>query len=200
MFDYPIRIPRQSAYAEIGLGPEATPSEIRAAKARLAHEIELALTDLSLRISGIENEVPGLTELRRNLAALESGDATAAEDRATLRKLERRAAEIDPHYRDLIQQSRDLRARHERLNALPIDSTEAREKYDGLTPPFRILKLEEGGNVGFMDDARGLRMLREELAEFLGARGVEVYHPTDLTREDFSADFAYRPLLDGGDE
>jgi len=70
----------------------------------------------------------------------------------------------------------------------------------GTPPPLDLLTLTECPSQPFADptDTRTpLVQLRRELARFLASHGEDVYHPSDLTRDDFTADFTPNELLDG---
>jgi len=80
---------------------------------------------------------------------------------------------------------------------LKLQSEEERQTYDRAHPPLELLRLADPVKDRFATDpVLVLPLVRRELAEFLGQQGVEVYHPTDLTREDFAADFTLLELLD----
>jgi hypothetical protein len=72
-------------------------------------------------------------------------------------------------------------------------------------PPCDLLKLERDASNPFaaaedldLDRRLTLVLLRRELAKFLSGKGEDVYHPSDLTREDFSGDYDFHDLLDTG--
>lgn len=92
----------------------------------------------------------------------------------------------------------DLDRQIKEINALNLENIEARSKYDELTPPCALLKLENSQEEVFTDRGRrtALFLLREEIAKFLEQQGEECYHPSDLTRTNFQSDFTYNPLLD----
>ncbi len=79
-------------------------------------------------------------------------------------------------------------------------TTKERERYDAEHPPLGLLRLEPMWEGVFGDRAERLvvlAVLRRELEAFLVHRGWAVRFPSDLTRTDFTEDFAYSPLLDG---
>ena len=80
-------------------------------------------------------------------------------------------------------------------------STKERERYDAEHPPLSLLRLEPMWDRVFGDRAERLvvlAILRRELEAFLVRRGSALYFPSDLTRTDFTEDFAYSQVLDGG--
>lgn len=96
----------------------------------------------------------------------------------------------------------DLRARGasaEKLaeaHAINLENGRVRAAYDADHPPLSLLRLEPTGHPVFDDKATCLAVLRRELEEFLRDAGEIVYHPVDITRTDFTADFTPTPLID----
>lgn len=82
-------------------------------------------------------------------------------------------------------------------NAVNLANKEERGAYDAQHPPIAILRLEPVWYAVFEDRAEGLAVLRRDLERFLGMLGAPVSPPSDLTRADFSDDFAHASLLDG---
>jgi hypothetical protein len=73
---------------------------------------------------------------------------------------------------------------------------ETRLAYDRAHPPLALLKLEDCADPMFVDERTHLFLLRLAISAFLEARGEPVFHPSDLTRRDFSDDFRFNPVLD----
>jgi hypothetical protein len=73
---------------------------------------------------------------------------------------------------------------------------ETRLAYDRAHPPLALLKLEDCADPMFVDERTHLFLLRVAISAFLEARAEPVFHPSDLTRRDFSDDFRFNPLLD----
>lgn len=75
--------------------------------------------------------------------------------------------------------------------------TTERSRYDAEHPPLGLLRLEETWSGFFEGRAQSLAVLRRELEQFLEDRGAAVHFPSDLSRTDFTDDYAYSPILDG---
>lgn len=91
--------------------------------------------------------------------------------------------------------SEDKLAEANELKALA--RADERARYDSEHPPLGLLRLEDTWSGFFEDRARSLAVLRRELEGFLESGGAAVHFPSDLTRTDFTDDFAYSPILDG---
>jgi hypothetical protein len=89
-----------------------------------------------------------------------------------------------------------LQQRVEEVHGWDLDKPEKRSAYDCANPPLALLKLEDAGVAALTDPRVRLFLLRREISEFLLAKGAAVFHPSDLTRRDFSDDFSRNPILD----
>jgi hypothetical protein len=127
-------VPRNTSYARLGVGPEATAEEIQVASSQY------------------------LARLKQEHASDDQLKAASA-----LKSLAR---------------------------------ADERARYDADHPPLSLLRLEPTWSSFVENRAEGLALLRRELEEFLASRGAEVYYPSDLTRTNFTDDFAYSPILD----
>jgi hypothetical protein len=83
------------------------------------------------------------------------------------------------------------------VNRWDVDKPDARYAYDCAHPPLALLKLEDCGDGGLTERRTYLFLMRSAMAESLEAQGEAVLHPSDLTRQDFTGDFSFHPLLDG---
>jgi hypothetical protein len=72
--------------------------------------------------------------------------------------------------------------------------------YDRAHPPLALLKLEDCADPVFVDERTHLFLLRVAISAFLEARQERVFHPSDLTRREFSDDFRFNPVLDRDQE
>ncbi len=81
-------------------------------------------------------------------------------------------------------------------HSVNLDSSARRAEHDAGYPPLALLRLEPTWNAIFDDRAAGLAMLRVEIENFLVDASETVFHPTDISRSDFTADFTYCPLID----
>ena len=173
LFDYPLPIPRHTLYEELGLGPEATPEEIREAKAE-------AVRKLRARRAAIQTRMASLT----------AGSHPARRQHAEQEPLER-------ELRQLRAEHKKLEEREVQINTIGLESTEKRRQYDAEHPPLALLKLAPPAGDVFKDNRLVIVLLRRELSAFLQQRGMDVFHPSDLTRIDFTSDFTYFEILDG---
>lgn len=133
LFALPFQISHSNHYADLGVSPEATAQELRAAAAR---------QDSRLKEEGADE------------------DAVVA------------------------------------AHAVRLENAEARAEHDRDYPPLALMRLEPTWEPFLDDRATGLAVLRREIEAFLADRGADVFHPTDTTRHDFSADFTRVSLLD----
>jgi hypothetical protein len=170
VFELPLLIGDTARYAQLGVSPDALADEIREAKA----EASVALD-------------AGRAALDRELKQLEAA-APAAPAPA--------AADADPRCHDLRRRLEDVERRKIRLNQITIDNPEARQQHDREHPPLGLLKIEDAARDAFVENRTAITLLRRELSRFLAARGEEVFHPSDLHRDNFTADMTPNPLLD----
>lgn len=198
VFNYPIVAPRGTLYATLGLGPEATMAQIGEAKASAARALGEERRLLEQRLAPAFEAVPRLREARET-ASQQGRSAWDANTRAgnKLADLERRAVAALPEYPALCRRLDELAERATELNLLPLQPPEKRASYDREHPPLAILKLAPELADSFGDNRVALRLLRRDLSAFLAEAGVPVFHPSDLSRTDFSADFTWTPGLDG---
>jgi hypothetical protein len=73
---------------------------------------------------------------------------------------------------------------------------DARLAYDRAHPPLALLKLEDCADEWLVDERTCMFLLRLAISEFLAARHERVFHPSDLTRSDFSDELDFNPVLD----
>jgi len=188
MFDFPLPRSKYTFYDQLGIAPEATVEEIRSAKIEIKERIAARQKLVTERIQSI------LDQARKRRPSSKEGDATSPDPV----EVEELAAQIDPEYDSLTKQVEDLSNQLNEINKINIEAAEIRLEYDGQNPPCALLKLAVPEKNVFLDKRRALFLLRRELSAFLSADGEPVFHPSDLTREDFSSDFMFIPELDGG--
>jgi hypothetical protein len=190
----------RTLYRELDLGPDASASEVSAAKSQTVRRLQAAKRQ-SLRDS--YEVVPELATAFKRLELLRTSEAPPdaqalrnAEDAVS--KLEAEALSGSPRFRALRAQADELERQVRALNQASLDKPAQRAAYDGDRPPLALLKLEECADPWFSDPRTCLFLLRVTIAEFLTAHGEEVFHPSDLTRREFSEDFSFNQILDGG--
>ena len=209
MFNYPISIPKKTLYRDLGVGPEANDQEIGDAHGALVRKLEKTIGEAQNRLDIIYEQVPGLKESVKNVEQLDAGssdESTADEARKKLLALEREAGKIDSEYQALKDRIHDTQQHRSDVNRINLRNQEQQREYDEAHPPLDLLKLERNSNNPFANDELNLDQrvalfaTRRELAAFLAEQGEAVFHPSDLGRDDFSADYTYNPLLDGPEE
>lgn len=127
-------------------------------------------------------------------------EATAALDveRARLdTELRSLAPDATARSREIRRALDEIDRRKVQLNQITIDNPEARQAYDREHPPFGLLKLEDASRDGFVATRTALTLIRRELSRLFSSQGEDVFHPSDLHREDFTGDFTPNSLLDG---
>ena len=77
-----------------------------------------------------------------------------------------------------------------------IRDPKSRLAYDQANPPLELLKLKSCVPAALADNRAVLALLRRDIGDFLTSHGEGIFHPSDLTRQDFEDDFTYNPLLD----
>ena len=113
-----------------------------------------------------------------------------------LAELQQTARELDPDFAQLHDRVRELEQQEEAVNRMRILKAD-RADYDREHPPLELLKLENCTRDEFaLDSPLLLWLLRRELGRFLRIRGEAVFHPSDLTRDDFRSDFTKNKYLD----
>jgi len=201
-FDYPLPIPQKTLYSQLGIEPEAADDEIRAATGGTDSRLKDERAAAERALEEIYAAVPGLKDahdlVRTLQGAGKEGADGLAEAQRKLADLERKAQSVNPDFRQLRERPAELSRKIEENNKLPLSSREGRNAYDQANPPLALFKLADCARDGFTANKVALTLVRREIAQFLTSRGEEIFHPSDLTREDFSADFYPNPILDGG--
>jgi hypothetical protein len=169
MFDLPFAVPHDSDYHELGISPDATTSEIVEAKLRHIKRLQTRQRELSHSIRAAIADTGGNRE-----------------HAAARHPIDRWEAELRAHNQ-----------REQEINALPLHSSEGRGKYDRENPPFEILRIDASvQELPWTDAAQVVAKVRAEISQFLTEQGEPVFHPSDLTRSDFTADFVWCESLD----
>jgi hypothetical protein len=170
MFDLPFAVPHDSDYEQLSISPDATIQEVVEAKLRHIKRLQTRQRELSRSIT----------------AAM--ADAGGNRERAAARHpIERWEAELRAHNQ-----------REQEINALPLHNPEGRSTYDRANPPFEILRIDASvQDLPWSDAAQVVAQVRADVAQFVTEHGEAVFHPSDLTRSDFSADCVWCESLDG---
>jgi len=202
-FAYPIPIPVRSAYVELAVDPAATESEVRWALSEKRRQLGLEKAKHQMLLNETLDKVPGLRQAeqrvseRRQQESSPAAAALLAEAERDLAHLERKALQENAKFLDSRTECERLDKELHGWNKLSLDRPDERLKYDQRTPPLSLLKLRDCGRAAFTERRAGLSLIRRDVATFLEARGEVVFHPTDVTRNDFRGDFHWNELLDG---
>lgn len=201
MFDYPLSIPVKTAYQELNVPPDASADEIREAKTTAVLRIQKEKARIEADLGRVYGHLPALGEVRRELRTQAiDGDQPADSQRQAARlrliELEREAEHLLPGFKALERRVEELTRREIEINGMRLEDPASRKVYDDNHPPLALLKLADCTRDAFTANGTAIHLVRRELSEFLAARGEPVFHPTDLTQNDFSADFSENPFLD----
>ncbi|MFM9966072.1 MAG: hypothetical protein ACKV2Q_33240 [Planctomycetaceae bacterium] len=198
MFDYPIPPLRTGLYGDLGLSPEATAEEINEARLEQSSRLKSQLASVNRELDVVYQRLPGLREAKVELTTAQSKSDPAQLRAAQLKlaSLEEQALRLQPQFKSLLTQQADLERRVNESALLPIQNPEERLKYDASHPPLELIKLADCATAPWNDRKTMLALVREELASFFEQAGEPVFHPSDLTRSDFSHDFTHDPTLD----
>jgi hypothetical protein len=199
VLSYPILPPRDTVYASLNLGPEATMADVREAKNSMTRTLDEERRVVEQRLARVFDAVPGLREAREE--ARRPGHSQTAPDRegqprTRLIELERQADAAFPEYRRLRNRLDEISEEVAKLNLIPLQAPDKRRAYDRENPPLTILALAPEPSDAFADNRIALRLVRRDLSAFLEGIGVPVFHPSDLTRTDFYTDFTWTRGLD----
>jgi len=196
MFDYPIPPRRGGIYAQLGLGPEATAEEINEARQELSSHLKQQQKFVQRELDDVYRQLPELRETWTAFKAIEAGSDKYSELQVKLTKLEEQAVGICSNFKSLREQSEDFERQLHEANLLAIQNPDDRMEYDRSHPPFELLKLADCADDPLDDRKVMLAEIRRELSDFFEQSGEQVFHPSDLTRNDFSHDFTRDPSLD----
>lgn len=202
MFHYPLPLPRKTTYELLAIGPEATTEEIREAITDLKVALTAEKKVVDQEIAEIHTKLPAIPQLEAQLEAAQKDADTANPEelqrmQRQLRELEKRAAQLHPQYPELCTRREQLGNDILKTSQISLENPTERLNYDRSSPPLELLKLAECRYDTFTDTRLALILLRRELSAFFSSEGERVFHPSDLTREDFRGDFQHHPLIDG---
>jgi hypothetical protein len=203
MFSYPLFLANDTQYSKLSIFPDATASEIRDAKTRIANEHGERSKKLRARLALIHESVPELKSDLERVEALrrENDKASAASSKEALRKLaasEQRAIGVDPEYRAVVDEIDQLERKISEINSIRLEDGKERSKYDLVTPPCALLKLPQRENPVLGQRRIMLVAIRRAVAAYIEEElNLPCFHPTDETRRIFLTDFEPNETLDG---
>ena len=187
------------------MSSEATPEELTDANDVLVQKLRVDRATAERKLDTVYDAVPELRSVEQRVEDLRAGGKTEdPEELGTqlkeLAQLEGRAIGIDSGFRERREKVAELLRQMETVNNLSLHNSEERREYDQQHPPFELLKLPASTLDEFATDRRvALALIRRDLIRLFAQHGEEVFHPSDLTQEDFSRDFAHNSILDGSE-
>lgn len=201
MFTLPLILPAESAYKELGIDVESSPEEVREAKNEASQRVAKELAELKRELELVRAELPGLQPARERMRTISDSPSAfkpreIEQAQATLAAQELLAIKINDNFAQLETRISKLEQRLIDINGITIDGPEQRRIYDSQRPPLALLKVASTATDSFLESSSVLHLLRRDVAAFLEKRGEVVFHPSDLTRSDFTADFTPNPILD----
>jgi uncharacterized coiled-coil DUF342 family protein len=206
LFTYPLPDPQNTIYHKLGIPPEATNVEISDALSKMIGQLNKEKDEINKQLTAIYRVVDGIPQAYSDLENIRGKgkdvDQSELEKKEIhLAKLEKEAQRINPDYKNLFERSDELARKINEVNQWGLNNPENRQEYDKKTPPYALLKFEDCDQEVFAESESGkklaLYLLRLEFSEFVADLGEGSYHPSDLTRNNFSSDFTHHPLLDG---
>ncbi len=203
MFDYPIPLPRNTRYDQLGIRPEASDEDLGEARDQLVDRLKLEKVGVEKSVRVVFDCAEGLEETYAALDALlaspeDPDPAELAKTQDRLASLEKDALERHPQLRQDRNRAKELAEQINEWNTLPITKPDKRSEYDRETPPLEVLKLEDCKAHGLSNDRNVISLVRREVTTLLGERGGLPFRCSDLETGDFRDDFTANPLLDEG--
>jgi hypothetical protein len=195
MFSHPLPKPINNRYYELGVGPEATLAEIRQAKNEMVAKLKVQITDIQKKMPEASRDDESRIQPSQSANHLEKDRVTQDSRHGSEKLASAKLDELKRKKEQLEQEILDINS-----FIATVESQKKRAEYDRRHPPCALLKIESTSETEFSDLKRILFFIRCEVANYFAERNIPVVHPSDLTREDFQADFSYNKLLDGEDE
>jgi len=188
MFDYPFLRIGDNIYNKLGIKPDCTNDEIN--KARVNY---------NNRNKTLINNLQKLIELKA-----EEGAIIKSANNDEYKKLEQNKQNIETGLIregiSLIDPEKEIERLNEEIldiNAFDPGKTEKRDEYDLMFPPAILLRTQYDIPKVYTDRKTLLYILREDQVDFFeNIKRLKCYHPTDLSRKDFSSDFRPNDILD----
>jgi len=200
MFDYPLLSSQKTAYDKLGIYPCATEKQITDVISNKRDNLIREQKKYEKKKNRVFKEIPDLepTLKKIELASKKTKDREKINAIIEQREqLEKQAMEFDPDYKDNMAKVADFEKQVSELNVMKLDNIQKRKNYDQSHPPCALLKLKDESSPVFVDPDVALYQIRMRISRFLEKeKGVGCYHPSDLTRSDFTSDFNYNPELD----
>lgn len=200
MFDYPFMKSSKTMYDTLGILPTSSERQVRDAISGTKEKLVKKQKKLEKRKGILFRKFPRLEEIYKEIDVAKKSKNMRSQLKSLLEEkihLESDVRVIEPSFKELKEELRSIEREINELNAMKLDNMEEREKYDNSHPPCSLLKLRQFNSTVFSDQGTLLHQIRKEIDHFLREeKGLACYHPSDLTRIEFSNDFIYNSYLD----
>lgn len=188
MFNYPFLRIGDNIYSKLGIKPDSRKDEINKA-------IGMYKNLTNKLISQIEEFI----ELKKD----EGSDVSSVNnDELKTRKQRKENIKTDLIRSgiNIIDPKKEIERLKEeilKINSFDPGKTEKRDEYDLSFPPAILLRTQYNVPQVYTDKRTLLSILREDLVSFFeNTKKLSCYHPSDLSRKDFSSDFRPNDILD----
>lgn len=179
-----------SKYGAVMLTPAASGNDIALAADYKKKTTRAALASLQAELEGLFAPFPGLFKLQ------ETVDKHREYDEKQYTILLEKAKKQSPQLAELLQKKRQLEKELETSGETVFARYDERVAYDENNAPFAILKFEEKAACVPADGIETLMLVRKDILSAMEKSAGSVYHPSDLTRTDFTEEYTHHPLLD----
>jgi hypothetical protein len=188
MFDYPFLKIGDNIYNKLGVKPDCTKDEINKAKSLYKSQLGKLINDLQM-----------LLELKTaESSVIKPGDNDEHKNQKKSKK--NIQADLISAGINVVDPEMEIERLNEeilKINAFDPGKTEKRDEYDLLFPPAILLRTGYDIPKVYTDRRTLLFVLREDLVNFFeNSKKLRCYHPSDLSRKDFSSDFRPNDILD----
>jgi hypothetical protein len=188
MFDYPFLKIGDNIYSKLGIKPDSRKDEINKA-------IGLYKTVTNKLINQIEEFIELKKDEGSDISSLNNDELKTRKKRKESIKTDLIRAGIS-----IIEPKKEIERLKEeilKINSFDPGKTEKRDEYDLSFPPAILLRTKYSVPQVYTDKRTLLSVLREDLVSFFeNSKKLSCYHPSDLSRKDFSSDFRQNEILD----
>jgi len=188
MFDYPFLRIGDNIYSKLGIKPDSRKDEINKA---IGHYKNLT--------NKLINQIEEYIELKKDEG---SGISNPNNDELKIRKQRKESIKTELisagiNINDPKKEIERLKEEILKINSFEPGKTDKRDEYDFSFPPAILLRTQYTIPQVYIDKRTLLSVLREDLVNFFeNSKKLGCYHPSDLTRKDFSSDFRPNEILD----
>lgn len=182
MFQYPFVSSAKSIYTKLGIGPDSEKNEINKAKDLYIRKINRQLSELKEY-----HELKG-----QLLSTAENKDQLLSKTESLKLQLNKEGVSTKDKNKEIERLEEEITT----INAFDPGKKDKREEYDLYHPPAILLRINYNIPAVYIDKRSQLSILRKDLSRFFNEKNLKVYHPSDLTKTDFSSDYRFNKLLD----